>query len=243
MKNLPPPIDPSRLISREFATRLDADAYRARIEEIVHTRPAFNSSFLIGECAGSLRIIGFEQVGDLLARHVRLPEGNRVTIQHRQGDQALADDLIGDSGLALKPTKPPKMGAEDDYDSLAYFLESVRREEIGQTVLIADSAIESAHDCGFDEYDSVLDEFRFLRDIRKIVKTTGFVDQDKLTRFLQSRRKHRKPIIALHEGKKIPLVHRICVPSDRFSTTLRIHFARLPEHRFLIGYLDEYEEC
>lgn len=243
MKNLPPPIDPSRLISREFSTRLDADAYRARIEEIVHTRPAFNSSFLIGECAGSLRLVGLGQVGDLLARHVRLPEGYRVTIQHRHGDQALADALIGDAGLELKPTKPAKMGEEDDYESIAYFLESVRREAIGKTILIADSAIESAHDCGFDEYDSVLDEFRFLRDICKIVTSTGFVDQDKLTRFLQSRRKHRKPVIALHEGKKIPLVHRVCVPSDRFSTTLRIHFARLPEHRFLIGFLDEYEEC
>ena len=243
MKNLPPPIDPSRLISREFSTCLDADDYRTRIEEIVHKRPAFNSSFLIGECAGSLRIVGLEQVGDLLARHVRLPEGYRVTIQHRHGDQALADALIGDPGLALKPTKPAKMGEEDDYESIAYFLESIRREAIGKTILIADSAIESAHDCGFDEYDSVLDEFRFLRDIRKIVTSTGFVDQNKLTRFLQSRRKHRKPVLVLHEAKKIPLVHRICIPSDRFSTSLRIHFARLPEHRFLIGYLDEYEEC
>ena len=243
MKNLPPPIDPSRLISREFSTCLDADDYRTRIEEIVHTRPAFNSSFLIGECAGSLRIIGLEQVGDLLARHARLPEGHRVTIQHRHGDQTLADALIGDAGLGLKPTKPAKMGEEDDCESIAYFLESVRREAIGKTILIADSAIESAHDCGFDEYDSVLDEFRFLRDIRKIVTSTGFVDQDKLTRFLQSRRKHRKPVITIHEGKKLSLVHRICIPSDRFSTTLRIHFARLPEHRFLIGYLDEYEEC
>ena len=166
-----------------------------------------------------------------------------MTIQHRHGDQTLADALIGDAGLGLKPTKPAKMGEEDDCESIAYFLESVRREAIGKTILIADSAIESAHDCGFDEYDSVLDEFRFLRDIRKIVTSTGFVDQDKLTRFLQSRRKHRKPVITIHEGKKLSLVHRICIPSDRFSTTLRIHFARLPEHRFLIGYLDEYEEC
>ena len=243
MKNIPPPINPSRLVSREFATRLDADAYRTRIEEIIHTRLAFNSSFLIGECAGSLRIVGLQQVGDLLARHVHLPEGHRVTIQHRQGDRALADALIGDPGLTLKPTKPAMMGADADYESIAYFLESVRREKIGKTILIADSAIESAHDCGFDEYDSVLDEFRFLRDIRKIVKTTGFSDQGKLTRFLQSRRKHRKPFIALHEGEKVALVNRICIPSDRFSTTLRIHFARLPQYQFLIGYLDEYEEC
>jgi len=238
-----PPIDPSRLLSREFSTSLAAPAYRARVEAIVHGIPAFNESCLVGECAGSLRIVGWSQAGDLLARHVTLAEGHRVTVQHRFGDRALADTLIRDKALGLKLTKPAKMGAEDDYDGIAYFLESVRREEIGQTILIADAAIESAHDCGFDEYDDVLEEFRFLRDIRKIVKTTGFVNQNDLTRFLQSRRKHRKPIIALHEGKKIPLVHRVCIPSDRFSTTLRIHFARLPDHRFLIGYLDEYEEC
>jgi hypothetical protein len=238
-----PPIDPSRLISREFSTSLAAPAYRARVEAIVHGIPAFNESCLVGECAGSLRIIGWCQAGDLLARHVTLAEGHRVTVQHRLGDQALADKLIGDPALCLKPTKPAQTAEEEHFAGLAYFLESVRQQPIGQTVLIADSALESAHDCGFDEYDSVLEEFRFLRDIRRIVKTTGFVNQTDLTRFLQSRRKHRKPIVVLHEGKKVPLVHRVCIPSDRFSTSLRIHFARLPGHRFLIGYLDEYEEC
>ena len=155
----------------------------------------------------------------------------------------MADMLISDPTLGLKPVKPTYMGEGEDHAGIAYFLESVRRQAIGQTVLIADSAIESAHDCGFEEYDSIFEEFRFLRDIRRIVKTTGFVNQSELARFLQSRRKHPKPVICMHEGKKTPLVYRICVPSDRFSTTLRIHFARLPEHRFLIGYLDEYEEC
>ena len=196
-------------------------------------------AFLIGECAGDLRIIGLEQVGDLLARHVRLPEGHRVTIQHRHGDQALADALIGDAGLELKPTKPAKMGEEDDYESIAYFLESVRREAIGQTILIADSAIESAHDCGFDEYDSVLDEFRFLRDIRKIVTSTGFVDQDKLTRFLQSRRKHRKPIVVLHEGKKLFLRNQIVVKPDIDGPHLTMHFTRLPKGKILVGWAEE----
>ena len=183
-----PPIDPSRLISREFSTSLAAPAYRARVEAIVHGIPAFNESCLVGECAGSLRIIGWSQAGDLLARHVTLAEGHRVTVQYRLGDQALADMLIGDPALFLKPTKPAQT-AEEDFAGIAYFLESVRRQAIGQTVLIADSALESAHDCGFDEYESVLEEFRFLRDIRRIVKTTGFVNQTDLTRFLQSRRK------------------------------------------------------
>jgi hypothetical protein len=183
-----PPIDPSRLISREFSTSLAAPAYRARVEAIVHDIPAFNESCLVGECAGSLRIIGWSQAGDLLARHVTLAEGHRVTVQYRLGDQALADMLIGDPALFLKPTKPAQT-AEEDFAGIAYFLESVRRQAIGQTVLIADSALESAHDCGFDEYESVLEEFRFLRDIRRIVKTTGFVNQTDLTRFLQSRRK------------------------------------------------------
>jgi hypothetical protein len=243
LKNPTPPIDPSRLISREFSTSLAAPAYRAQVEAIVHGTPAFNASCLVGECAGSLRIVGWSQSGDLLARHVTLAEVHRVTVQHRLGDQALADTLIGDKTLGLKATRPGRMGAEDDYEDIAYFLESVRREEIGKTILIADSAIESAHDCGFDEYDSILDEFRFLQDIRRIVKTTGLVKQADLNRFLQSRRKHLKPVLVLHEGKKIPLLHRVCVPSDRFSTSLRIPFARLPAHRLLIGYLDEYEEC
>ena len=107
----------------------------------MHGIPAFNESCLVGECAGSLRIIGWCQAGDLLARHVTLAEGHRVTVQHRLGDQALADKLIGDPALCLKPTKPAQTAEEEDFAGLAYFLESVRRQPIGQTVLIADSAV------------------------------------------------------------------------------------------------------
>jgi len=111
-------------------------------------------------------------------------------------------------------------------------------------IVFADSAIDSALDCGFDEYDEVLEELVFLKLMNGFAKVHGYRGENKdRHRYLQAKRHHKQPRIVLHQGQKLPLPHRLHIRSLKFDTTLRLHFAALPRNRFLIGYVDEYDEC
>jgi len=235
---------PGQLEIRQCETSLSAERFRDMLEALVSTEPAFNASFLMGKQADDLRIGGLDQHGDIVIRYHALPEGKTVGLEFRLGDAALVAKIYGHFGSKLTLVGPKDDGENEMFPNLGHFLDSLRMSKLKQSIVFADSAIESALDCGFDEYDEVLEELVFLKLMNGFAKVHGYRGENKdRNRYLQAKRHHKDPHIVLHEGKKLRLPHRLHIRSLKFDTTLRLHFATLPRNRFLIGFVDEYSEC
>ena len=234
---------PGQVEIRHCATSLSAERFRDRLDDLVHSDPAFNASYLLGQRADGLRIGGFEQYGDILVRHHARPEGKTVDLEFRLGDAALIAKIYGHFGTELILTGPKEETDSDPFPNLGHFLDSLRVSKLRHSILFAESAIESALDCGFDEYDEVLEELVFLKLMNGFAKVHGYRGHKDRHRYMQARRHHQEPHITLHRGQKLPLPHRLHIRSLKFDTNLRLHFATLPRNRFLIGFVDEYPEC
>lgn len=234
---------PAQLEIRRCETSLSAERFRDMLEGLVNTDPAFNTSFLMGNYADGLRIGGLDHHGDIVIRYHALPEGKTVGLEFRLGDAGLVAKIYGHFGSKLTLTEPKDDGENETFPNLGHFLDSLRMSKLKQSILFADSAIESALDCGFDEYDEILEELVFLKLMNGFAKVHGYRENKDRHRYLQAKRHHKQPRIVLHQGKKLPLPHRLHIRSLKFDTTLRLHFATLPRNRFLIGFVDEYSEC
>ena len=235
---------PAKMEIRQCETSLSAERFRDMLEALVSTEPAFNNSFLMGKYAEGLRIGGLDQHGDIVIRHHALPEGKTVHLEFRLGDAGLVAKIYGHFGSQLTLVGPKDGGEDELFPNLGHFLDSLRMSKLRHSIVFADSAIESALDCGFDEYDDILEELVFLKLMNGFAKVHGYRGENKdRNRYLQAKRHHKQPHIVLHEGQKLRLPHRLHIRSLKFDTTLRLHFAALPRNRFLIGFVDEYSEC
>ena len=234
---------PTQLEIRQCETPLSAERFRDRLEVLVSTEPAFNNSFLVGKYAEGLRIGGLDQHGDILIRHHTVAEGKTVHLEFRLGDASLVAKIYGYFGPDLKLVGPKDEGDDEPFPNLGHFLDSLRMSKLRQSIIIADSAIDGAMDCGFDEYDEILEELVFLKLMNGFAKVHGYREHKDRHRYLQAKRIHKRPHVALHQGMKTPLPHRLHIRSLKFDTVLRLHFAALARNRFLIGFVDEYSDC
>ncbi len=234
---------PTQLEIRQCETPLSAERFRDRLEVLVSTEPAFNNSFLMGKYAEGLRIGGLDQHGDILIRHHALAEGKTVHLEFRLGDASLVAKIYGCFGPDLKLVGPKDEGDDEPFPNLGHFLDSLRMSKLRQSIIIADSAIDGAMDCGFDEYDEILEELVFLKLMNGFAKVHGYREHKDRHRYLQAKRIHKRPHVALHQGMKTPLPHRLHIRSLKFDNVLRLHFAALPRNRFMIGFVDEYSDC
>ena len=234
---------PAQLEIRQCETPLSAERFRNMLETLVSTDPAFNTSFLMGKYADCLRIGGLDQHGDIVIRHHALPEGKTVNLEFRLGDAALVAKIYGYFGSELKLIGPKDEGEDELFPNLGHFMDSLRMSKLKQSIILAESAIESALDCGFDEYDEVLEELVFLKLMNGFAKVHGYRENKDRHRYLQAKRHHKDPRISLYLGQKVQLHQRLHIRSMKFDSVLRLHFATLPRNRFLIGFVDEYTDC
>jgi len=233
----------AQLEIRQCETPLSAERFRDMLETLVSTDPAFNTSFLMGKYADGLRIGGLDQHGDIVIRHHALPEGKTVNLEFRLGDAALVAKIYGHFGSKLTLVAPKDDGENELFPNLGHFLDSLQMSKLRNSIVFAESAIESALDCGFDEYDEVLEELVFLKLMNGFAKVHGYKENKDRHRYLQAKRHHKDPRISLYLGQKVQLHQRLHIRSMKFDNVLRLHFATLPRNRFLIGFVDEYTDC
>jgi hypothetical protein len=234
---------PAQLEIRQCETPLSAERFRDMLETLVSTEPAFNTSFLMGKYAEGLRIGGLDQHGDIVIRHHAMAESKTVHLEFRLGDAALVAKIYGYFGSELKLIGPKYEGEDELFPNLGHFMDSLRMSKLKQSIILAESAIESALDCGFDEYDEVLEELVFLKLMNGFAKVHGYKENKDRHRYLQAKRHHKDPRISLYLGQKVQLHQRLHIRSMKFDNVLRLHFATLPRNRFLIGFVDEYTDC
>ncbi len=236
----PTSIPPTKLLISTFITPYFPDDFKRRLSEVVHGAPAFNLSFLNGQYAEGSRIGGFDQVGDIIVRQHRAKRSvKEITIEYRAGDQELVSELIRLLGPALTPKAPvpdPKMKRPP---GMAYFFEMINGNPLGKRVIIAEAAIEAAHDLSFEDYRSARLSLDILGRLKKLAASHEFESDTVKYRYRQSLRRHTNPPVCLHEGRKVLLRHRIDAIPSKDGRTLTMHFAKLPKGKILVGWAEE----
>ena len=152
MSKPPTPDYPTKLKIRSYACRASARRIKEGLVKLVETSLAFNESWLLGEFDEGSRIGGLNQHGDIIVRHFPRRPKSELTIEYRAGDEALALVIEANFGNVLTPKAPRMATGSRRPAGLAYFLEMVRLNPVKRSLLIADAAIEEAHDLAFSDY-------------------------------------------------------------------------------------------
>ena len=153
---------PLSLKLRTYACTVGDDLFRRRFRRVVGHSPAFNGSFLVQETCRMNRIGGMDQHGDVVVRHDYLKEGWTVRVEYRAGDEGLVEALERELARELTPCPNLPSPIKSRPPGMAYFFEMVQGQPLGRKVLIADSAIESAHSTVFAAYRETRLELELL---------------------------------------------------------------------------------
>lgn len=236
-----PPISnsPTKLKIRAYDCKASAARVKEALERLVETSLAFNESWLLGEFDEGSRIGGLNQHGDIIVRHFARRPKSELTIEYRAGDEALALVVEATLGKFLTPKAPRMVSGSRRPAGLAYFLEMLRLNPVKRPLLIADAAIEEAHDMSFSDYKQARDELSFLELVPKLGTLQESLDVRIQKAYKEATVRHPDPKICLHEGKRVFLRYRYRIFARNKRDMLVVHFAKLTGGRVLVGWVEE----
>jgi hypothetical protein len=230
---------PTKLKIRAYECRLTARKVKLGLEKLVETSLAFNESWLLGEFDEGSRIGGLNQHGDVIIRHTSRRPKSELTIEYRAGDEALALIIEATLGKFLTPKSPRMATGSRRPAGLAYFLEMLRLNPVKRSLLIADAAIEEAHDLSFSDYKQARAELDFLELVPKLGTLQVSLDVRIQKAFKEATVRHPDPRVCLHEGKRVFLRYRYRIFARNKRDILVVHFAKLSGFKILVGWVEE----
>jgi len=233
---------PTKLKIRAYDCRASAVRIKASLEKLMETSLAFNESWLLGEFNEGSRISGLNQHGDIIIRHTSRRPKSELTIEYRAGDEAMALVIEATLGKVLTPKSPRIATGSRRPAGLAYFLEMLRLNPVKSSLLIADAAIEEAHDLAFSDYKQARAELDFLELVPKLGTLQESLDVRIQKAYKEATVRHPDPKVCLHEGKRVFLRYRYRIFARNKRDILVVHFARLGAGRVLVGWVQERTE-
>ena len=231
---------PTKLQLRTYACKLSARKVKLGLLQLVETSPIFNESWINGEFDVGSRIGGLNQYGDIIVRHMTPQRGKHdLTIEHRAGDEAMAKEIESAFGKNLTPKAPKTVRGKNRPQGMAYFFEMIRSSSLKKDLIIADAVIENAHDLDFDDYREAREKLGILSMIPRLGTLHMSLDARIQRAYKECTKVHGRPKFCLHEGQKIALRHRMVVIPAKHDRVMTLHFAKLPELKVLVGWVEE----
>ncbi|MGI9110437.1 MAG: hypothetical protein ACR2KA_10510 [Opitutales bacterium] len=236
-----PPISnsPTKLKIRAYDCKASAVRVKEALGKLVETSLAFNESWLLGEFNEGSRIGGLNQYGDIVIRHFPRRPKSELTIEYRAGDEALALVIEATLGKFLSAKAPRMVTGSRRPAGLAYFLEMLRTNPVRRTLMIANAAIEEAHDLAFSDYQQARSELDFLELIPRLGTLQESLDVRIQKAYKEANTRHPDPKVCLHEGRRVFLRHRFRIFARNKRDILDVHFAKMPGGRVLVGWVEE----
>ena len=230
---------PTKLKIRAYECRASAQRIKEALQKLVESSLAFNESWLLGEFDEGSRIGGLRQHGDIIIRHYARRPKSELTIEYRAGDEALALVIEAMLGKFLTPKAPRMATGSRRPAGLAYFLEMLRLNPVKRSLLIADAAIEEAHDLSFSDYKQAYAELNFLELVPKLGTLQESLDVRIQKAYKEAMVRHPDPRVCLYEGKRVFLRYRYRIFARNKRDILVVHFARMAGGRVLVGWVEE----
>jgi hypothetical protein len=122
---------------------------------------------------------------------------------------------------------------------MAYFFEMIRSSSLKKDLIIADAVIENAHDLDFNDYSEAREKLGILSMIPRLGTLHMSLDARIQRAYKECTKVHARPKFCLHEGQKIALRHRMVIIPTKHDRVMTLHFARLPELKVLVGWVEE----
>ena len=233
---------PTKLQLRTYACKLTARKVKQGLLQLVESSPAFNESWINGEFDVGSRIGGLNQYGDIIVRHMTSARGkHELTIEYRAGDEALAMIIEANFGKVLTPKAPKTVRGKKRPQGMAYFFEMIRSSSLKKDLIIADAVIENAHDLDFDDYREAREKLGILSMLPRLSILHMNLDARIQRAYKECNKVHARPKFCLHEGQKVALRHRMVVIPSKHDRVMTLHFAKLPGHKILLGWVEEKE--
>ncbi len=233
---------PTKLQIRTYACKLSARKVKLGLLQLLETSPTFNESWINGEFDVGSRIGGLKQYGDIIVRHMTPQRGkNELTIEHRAGDEAMAKEIEAAFEKHLTLKAPRMVKGRKRPEGMAYFFEMIRSSSLSKDLIIADAVIENAHDLDFDDYREAREKLGTLSMIPRLSILHMNLDARIQRAYKECTKVHANPKFCLHEGQKVALRHRMVVIPTKHDRVMTLHFAKLPGHRVLLGWVEEKE--
>jgi hypothetical protein len=237
-----PTLPPTKLQLRTYACKLSARRVKQGLLQLVETSPTFNESWINGEFDVGSRIGGLNQYGDIIVRHMTSARGkHELTIEHRAGDEAMAKEIESAFAKHLTPKASRMVRGKNRPQGMAYFFEMIRSSSLKKDLIIADAVIENAHDLDFDDYREAREKLGILSMIPRLGTLHMSLDARIQRAYKECTKVHARPRFCLHEGQKIALRHRMVVIPTKHDRVMTLHFAKLPELKVLVGWVEEKE--
>ena len=239
MSKPPTSNSPTKLKIRAYDCKASAARVKEALQKLVESSLAFNESWLLGEFNEGSRISGLNQHGDIIIRHYPRRPKSELTIEYRAGDEALALIIEANFVKVLTPRAPRMATGSRRPAGLAYFLEMLRLNPVKRSLLIADAAIEEAHDLSFSDYKQARAELDFLELVPKLGTLQVSLDVRIQKAYKEATVRHPDPKVCLHEGKRVFLRYRYRIFARNKRDILVVHFARLQGGKVLVGWVEE----
>jgi hypothetical protein len=237
-----PTLPPTKLQLRTYACKLSARKVKLGLLQLVETSPTFNESWINGEFDVGSRIGGLNQYGDIIVRHMTSARGkHELTIEHRAGDEAMVKEIESAFAKHLTPKASRMVRGKNRPQGMAYFFEMIRSSSLKKDLIIADAVIENAHDLDFDDYREAREKLGILSMIPRLGTLHMSLDARIQRAYKECTKVHARPKFCLHEGQKIALRHRMVIIPTKHDRVMTLYFARLPELKVLVGWVEEKE--
>jgi hypothetical protein len=226
------------VLRRTLDSKLSGKALRSLIERALELNPAFNESYLFGDDADRFRVCGIDQQGDMVLATYKKGRAYRTEVYFRRGDRPKFDALLillkDDAKLRAKPS------SDEEESEVLSFIRRAKHLSMKGRVIFAESAIESALDCTFGEFDQLIGFMMNLdRAAEHRLNGTPTGMDGEIEHFLVNRRPKRLVQIR-HEGELFALDNEVCLIGNDAECHLKIHFTWLPDEKVhLIGWFTE----
>jgi hypothetical protein len=231
------------LDNRIYITKLTPAVIRSLFESFVGGDPRFAGSFITGRLPSQFQIHGFNQSGMIVINQCNMENVQMVMIDYRLGDKELVQYLVNRLGTAVVEHKGTESKQEvmDFCESVSKFFERLQQRHLDEKCLVTESAIESARECCFQDFEqlslAILDTNGTRLELMHCPK--------KGSRYKAALERYRaKPAYVktiLYKDQKVVLDQIVQVTSGDGELILSVHCKwDLEECRLVIGLVTEH---
>jgi len=222
---------PEELLHRDYTTTLDLAGLHQAIDQLLLTNPRLADCFVDDEAAPRFRIDGLGLRAPILVETLAARGRTTFSLHFRQADHLAVREIV--RGL----------GAKSRRGGCRLLLVDMLQDFALPGVAIADSAIDSALDCSFDETARMFDVLGKLAHLTRAIRSDDLAELNEEGHFeYLVPRNDAETRTILFRGQPLRLDRRVSALGRHTGLRLRVHFAWVPSIRqHVVGWLDESE--
>ena len=233
----PHPTTHSAIRTSAHRSPLSAPELIARVEHAIETSAALNHCFAIIRSHDKISIQNLNQAGEILIKHHTGCSFNFVSFEYRSADFTFVRRLKQELSASLQLSEPIKGSLAEPkmFESLGKFIQFIPKFFVNK-LSVTESAIESARQCEFDNYEGIIPELEAFLKIRDIIAGKSWEPEITPEQIENYQKVHQDGRLILHRGKKLYLTQYLKVASHNDRMDLRIYFKWEPQFKkHLIG--------